>query len=324
MTDAVPAPASPVATPSTPDEAIGNFARGFLQEIERDDDPDQHDESQPKPEATEVETPEAETPAPVEDTTFEYDLDGEKVNVSEKLKGRLMADKDYRQKTMALAESRRQLEALTANAQQTALQAQQMAPYFAQLNQMDSRAQQLHQALQSQELAQDPLTYNRVQGELAILLRNRDAYAQGLSQQTEQLSARQKAIQAQKLALDVPKLLEEFPEIAKPEVQQQLVKLAQDAGLPQEAIDYLNYSAAGAKIVAMAFRYQTMVKDQATSRAKLQEKVKGLPAASPSSRAPDKAAKDQQLTKQWQKGGGKMSDPTLDAILRSRLRGNST
>jgi hypothetical protein len=54
-----------------------------------------------------------------------------------------MADKDYRQKTMATAEQRKQLETLTATAERTIQQAQQMAPYIAQLNQMDSHAQRL-------------------------------------------------------------------------------------------------------------------------------------------------------------------------------------
>jgi predicted chitinase len=160
-----------------------------------------------------------------------------------------------------------------------------------------------------------------VQGELAILLHNKDRFAQGLHQEVSKFTAQQQELRAKQLALDAPKLFEDFPDLKKPEAQQQLAQYVGEAGLPQEAIEFLNYSAPGVRLAWKARQYDLMVKDQAASRAKLQEKTKTLPAATQSSRAAESGAKDKQLRETWKKSGGKISDPAFDQLLRSKLRG---
>ncbi len=323
------APQSAPQQPQSNDEAISQFARGFLNDLDKNDNPEALDpneapeqEAPPQEEAeTQEAEQEAETPALPEVPMVEVELDdGEKVLVPEKVKHRMMADKDYRQKTMALSADKKQLEQHMATAQQVLAQAQQMAPYHAQLFAMENRAQQLHQALQSRELAQDPLEYNRVQGELAILLQTKNQAAQGLQQQMSQLSAQQQQLRAQQLHLDAPKLFEEFPDLAKPETAQKLGQYVRESGLPPEALDFLNYSAAGTKLAWKAHQYDVMVADQAKSRQKLQEKTKALPAATQSSRVADKGAKDKQLRADWQKRGGSINDPAFTELLRSKIR----
>lgn len=305
------------------DERISARARGFLQEIEENDDTEQLDEQA----APEVETPteevaqEAETPPPPEVPMVEVDIDGEKFTIPEKVKHRVMADKDYRQKTMEVAATKKHLEALTATATQIAQQAQQMAPYHAQLMQMDNHAQMLQQQMQQAQANQDPLAYNEAQGALAILLRNRDQSAQWLHQQTERLNAEQKQLRLQALSLEAPKLFQEFPDLAKPETQQKLAKYVTDSGLPQEALDFLNYSAAGTRLAWKAHQYDVLIAEQAKAKEKLAEKVKGLPSATQSSRAPDKGAQNKQLRDQWRKNGGSINDPAFSAYLRNKLRG---
>lgn len=306
------------------EEKIGSLARGFLQEIEENDDTEQNgageDSQPPQDETEEPQEPEAETPPPEpEEPQVEIELEGKKATIPEWVKHRVMADKDYRQKTMEVAAERKQLGQLMATAAQIAQQAQALAPYHAQLNQMDSHAQFLNQRLQSPELAQDPVEFNRVQGELAILLRNRDHFANGLQQQVSQLTAHQQQLRANTLQLEAPKLLQEFPDLAKPESQKKLAQYVQEAGLPPEAIEYLNYSAPGVRLAWKAHQYDVMVAEQAKAKEKLNEKVKGLPAAQ-TSRAP-KGAQDKQLHEKWQKGGGKFSDPAFSALLKQRLKG---
>ncbi len=326
------APAAAAAAPVTQevqsnDEAIGSLARGFLGAIEKDEDPNQNpidealiEEGQPQAEA-EAEEPqqEAETPALPEIPMVEVDIDGEKYTIPEKVKHRVMADKDYRQKTMEVAATKKQLEQLTATATQIAQQAQQLAPYHAQLYQVDARVNQLSQALQSPELAADPVSYNRVQGELAILLHQKGQLAQGLTQHTTNLTQQQQQLREKQLQLEAPKLFEEFPDLQKADTQQRLVKYIQDSGLPPEAMDYLNYSVPGAKLAWKAHQYDVMVKEQAASRAKLQAKVKDLPSATQSSRAANKGAQDKQLLEQWQKNGGKPTDAAFTQLLRSKI-----
>lgn len=303
--------AAPVEQP-TIDERIGNIAQGFLRDLETNDDPDQiHEES---PQETPVEeapaevAQEAETPIP-ETPLVEVDIDGEKYQIPEKVKHRVMADKDYRQKTMEVAAERKQLETLTATAAQLAQQAQQLAPYHAQLHHMDTRAQFLQQSLSRPELQQDPVEFNRVQGELAILLHQRGQFANGLQQAQAHFTAEQEKVRAHQLAMDAPKLFQKFPDLEKPENREKLGKYVRDAGLPQEAIAFLNYSAAGTELAWKAHQFDVMVADQAKAKAKLAEKTKDLPAASQSSRAVDVSAKDQQARKEWQKRGAKWNDP---------------
>src|SRR5688572_26161599 len=159
---AAASPAAPEA-PQTIDERIGNIAQGFLSDLETNDDPDQiHEESpqqaveEPQPEAPPEADQEAEKPIP-EIPLVEVDIDGEKYQIPEKVKHRVMADKDYRQKTMELSATRKQMEQLTATAAQLAQQAQQMAPHHARLYSLDNQAQYLNQRLQSQELQSDPV-----------------------------------------------------------------------------------------------------------------------------------------------------------------------
>lgn len=304
------------------DERIGSFARGFLQEIESNDDTEQNGTVDPEPQAEETETPpepEAETPPPEpEEPLVEIELEGKKAKVPEWVKHRTMADKDYRQKTMEVAAERKQLGQLMATAAQIAQQAQALAPYHAQLQQMDSHLQYLNQKLQSGELREDPIAENRAMSEMAILMRNRDHLANGIQQETSRLEAQQKSLRAEKLKLEAPKLLQEFPDLAKPETQQKLAQYVQNEGLPPEAIEFLNYSAPGVKLAWKAHQYDVLIAEQAKAKEKLNEKVKGLPAAQPS-RAP-KGAQDKSLQEKWQKSGGKFNDPTFDALLRQRLR----
>ena len=249
----------------------------------------------------------------------EVEFDGRKASVPAWVKHRMMADKDYRQKTMELSATRKQMEQLTATAAQLAQQAQQMAPHNARLYQLESYAQNLNQQLQNPELRNDPVEYNRVLGELNLALHQRTQVANGLQQQQSHFSAQESQLRAQQLALDAPKLFEQFPDLQKPETQQKLARYVLDEGLPQDAIAFLNWSAAGTKLAWKAHQYDVMVADQEKAAKKLQEKVKTLPPANPSSRAVDSGANDKQAREQWKKRGGRINDPAFDAYLKGKL-----
>lgn len=315
-----PAAVAQAAAPSI-DERVSNIAQGFLADLESNPDPDQIPEESPQdggdgegnppPVETEAqEQPEAEKPSP-ETPMVEVDVDGVKYNVPEAVKHRVMADKDYRQKTQEVSALRKHYEQVTATATQLAQQAQQLAPYHAQLFAMENHANFLAQQLRSQELASDPVSYNRVQGELSILLHQKDKFAAGLQQQTQKLTEEQNKLRAHQLQIDAPKLFATFPELQKSETQQKLAQYVRDEGLPEEAIAFLNFSAAGTRMAWKAHQYDVMVADQAKAKAKLAEKAKTLPAANPSSRAVDTSAKDKQDRKDWQKRGAKWNDPSF-------------
>ena len=322
------------AAPVTNDEKIGDFAKGFLQDIEEHQDPDQRepDEEQAQEEVPSEEQPvEGEEQAEAEEATpqepeipmVELELeDGEKVLVPEKAKAGYMRDKDYRQKTMALAEVRKTLEQVTAQAQQSAVQAQQMAPYFAQLHSMDSRAAQLDQALRSPDLVNDPIEYNRTQGELAILLRNRDQLASNLHYAQSQFFEQQAQIRAQRLSVEAPKLFEEIPDLAKNEVREGLGKYVREQGLSEEEYAHINFSPVATKLAWKAQQYDRMVKEQAAAKKAVVTKVaKPGATASSSSRAGEPGPNVKQLRSDWRKDGNHINSPAFDAMLRARLRG---
>lgn len=324
-----PAPKPPI------DDRIANFAQGFLADVEKNDDPDGFEradeveapqEEAPVEEQTQEQEPQPEAeqaiPEPAE-PVIEFELeDGKKLQVPEALKPHLMRDKDYRQKTMALAEQRKTLEQLTTQAQQVATQSQQMAPYFAQLYAMDTRADQIQRALTSELMTNDPVEFNRAQGELAILLRNRDQLAAWTNQAESHLKAQQAEILEKKLAVDAPKLFEEIPELAKPESRQELAKYLRGQGLSDVELLHVNYSTTAAKLAWKAKQYDQMVKDNVKAAEKLKQQVKTLPPVAPNSRAPvDTRAQQDKLRKQWRKEGGKHTSEAFDQMLAARLRG---
>jgi len=332
MTDQVQA--APVATPQAPqtnDEAIGQYARGFLNDLQVNDDPDQmnhgiDEEEAPateeaQPEDGEQQEAEEATPETPEIPVVEVEIDGEKFQVPEKLKGRLMADKDYRQKTMALAEQRKQFDYLTANVQQLATQAQQMAPYHAQLYAMENRAQQLQAALTPEFRANDPIEYNNTQGELAILLRNRDQFASQLGQAQSHFQQQFQQAQSQRLAAEAPALFEEIPALKEESVRTNLVRYLREQGADDQALGYIDFSTFGTKLAFKAQQYDRMVAELAKSKVKLAEKVKTTPPVASQSRVANVNAQEKQLQKDWKKGGGKIHDPAFSMLLRNKLRG---
>ena len=322
--------------PQSNDEKIGSFARGFLDDLERNQDSAQLDPNDDGQEAQEQQEPQAEpqaeeqpqeeaeeaTPQEAEVRLVEVELeDGKRVQVPEELKPHIMRDKDYRQKTMALADQSREVAQLRQKAEQVAQMAEQLAPYNAQLFAMDNHAQQIQQSLTQELLNSDPIEFNRRQGELSLLYRNRDVLAANLDRYRANIAEQTAEVRYKQLAAEAPKLFEEIPELAKPEIREQLGGWVKSQGLNQEEINYIGFSPAATKIAWKARQFDLMQKQQAASKAKLQTAAKVSPTAGNTSRAPDAGAKEKQLRAEWKKGGASVQDDRLADILRHRLRG---
>ena len=316
--------------PVTNDDKIGLFAKAALGELTQDGDVNQMDadltegEQEPQEAAPEgqEDQPEAEeaTPDGSEIPMVEVELeDGTKVQVPENIKAHVMRDKDYRQKTMALAEMRKGYEQLAQQAQQVAAQAQQLAPYHAKLQLMEGRAQFLQQSLTHELANNDPIEFNKMQGELAILLRERDSLANGLQYEQGRVNEYQQMLKMQQLSIEAPKLFEEIPDLAKQEERESLGKYVLEQGLNHEEYQYLNFSVPGTRLAWKARQYDRLVAQQAQTKAKLQTQVKTLPPVSKSSRSVDNAANIKQAKQDWKRGGGKIHDANFSALLRQRI-----
>ncbi len=321
--------------PQTNDEKIGSFARGFLEDLESNQDterldpndqPEEEVEQQPEGEAEPQEEVQEEaeeaTPQEPEIPMVEVELeDGKKVQVPEDVKPHIMRDKDYRQKTMALAEQNKAVAQLRQQVEQVAQLAEQLAPFNAQLFAMDNHAQQIQQSLTRELLQSDPIEFNRLQGELSLLYRNRDVLAANLDRQKAYIAEQSAEVRYRQLAAEAPKLFEEIPELAKPEVREQLGGWVKSQGLNQEEINYIGFSPAATKIAWKARQFDLMQKQQAASKQKLQTQAKTAPTVGKTSRAVDDGAKVKQLRHEWKKSGGSIQDEAFDQLLRHKLRG---
>lgn len=146
--------------------------------------PDHPSEGQPSGEPSEAQQPQARPLGELFADDALYEDEGRYITGAE-LKGERMMERDYRQKTMAAAEERRQhaqqvetaVQALTANAQALAGQLE------AQDRVLDQKVQQVQQAMHT---ASDPQTWQRLQQELQALGQQQAVVAQEYQQLTNQ------------------------------------------------------------------------------------------------------------------------------------------
>lgn len=140
---------------------------------------------QAKHEASPVETP-AETPkepeGQPEDDFATVEVDGTEYRVPKELQDHLLRDRDYRHKTMELAEVKKSVEAEKQFVAQAKMAAQHLAPLLAQASILDSQLQQLD-ATNWAELSQtDPLQYSNLQHMRRNLIDQRNALGNQLGQ----------------------------------------------------------------------------------------------------------------------------------------------
>lgn len=304
------------------EDRIGNLANSFLEGLETDQDPDRiapAEQPEPEPEdATEDEgEAEAETPPP-EAGLEEVEFEGKQYSVPKEIKNALLRQDDYTRKTQDIAATRKNFEVITRQAQELTQRAQQLAPLNAQLFAMQSQAKQLREQLTPNLRQDDPITYNTIQGELGLLTQDIQQFHGQLTYAQQEQANQLQEVRRKQLMADLPMLVKAVPDIAKKEVQDALANYAIDNGLPDEALDYMRFSAPAVKILWQSQQYEKMVANQVKSKAAIQEKVKSLPAVKPG--RSQQAAPIKDLQAAWKKDGGKMSSPAFDALLAARLK----
>lgn len=315
------APAPQEVTPQNVDDAIGAFAGSFLDQMDQEDgvQPEQPQEV----EAAEQEQPEAEEPeaeAQPETEAELLEIDGNQYqlpkDLAEKVKewrGAGLRQEDYTRKTQELAESRKANERILQEAARLQETAKQLAPAYAQVQAMASRAQAIRQALTAELRANDPIEFNNLQGEYAILVNDLNIASGQIQQLEGGLEQQREQLLIQSMQEQLPALLNEIPEIAKEEVRASLTQYAIDSGLSDAAIKQIKFMPAAVKILWKAQQYEALTKQQAQAQKSLKSKTATLPPVkSGKSVAPDAR---QKLLKEWKASGGKHTDARLDALL---------
>lgn len=187
---------------------------------------------------------------------------------------------DYTQKTQALAEQQRQVQAVLQRAQEIEQLATQAAPELAQVKALESQLQQWDKVDWVQLATDNPLEYPKHQAQYDAMRR---AYAQAVNQyqqKTQAIQQRRQAITADQLRQERTRLADLVPEFKD---ETKFAKAAGDIrgyliglGAPSEAVDALS-DALSVSVAYKAMRYDQLLKAKT-------DKVKQLRTAPPVTR----------------------------------------
>ena len=137
-----------------------------------------------------------ETEAPAEeDDSEEVDYEGEKYKLPKKLKDALLRQQDYTQKTQAVAEQRRALEAQAQQVQQHAQLSQQYVAEYAEALALDKELAQYKTINWNQLMDADPVQAMKLDRQMRDIQARRDAVVSSVTQKQQA-----QAIEAQRIA----------------------------------------------------------------------------------------------------------------------------
>lgn len=321
-----------MSVPQAQPQTTQSLAQRLLADADSASPPEAVEQPQAAEPGAEVQEPVAQENAEqpegqAEPDLVEWELDGEKVQVPAKLKDYLMRDKDYRQKTMALAEDAKLTKAaqqtfdqLAQHAQSLVQQAQQLAPVYGQVTALDQQIQQIKSYLTPQLKATDPLAFNNLGTELFLLSQQRQEIFNSAQAQMAQYRQRMDAVNAQanqvrtqQAIAEVKKAIPQFSEQVSREVGEYVAK----SGLPQEALAYMDSSAPAFLLAWKAAQYDRI---QAEAKTSLKKVENAAPIAKPSAKAQtsESKARMDRLQEQFRKSGGKDTNLSRE-ILREKL-----
>lgn len=334
---------SETAAAPTPESRLSALADSMIQEAD-DANPDAWENEQPAEEApkdgeaTQPEEAQPEEPQGQAPELVEIELDGEKYQVPKKVAEGTMKEKDYRQKTMELAEERKGAEAVKAEltnlAQQArtlAEQAQRFAPAFGQVAAIDGQIQNLQRQLTAELRATDPVAFAALGTDLQLLANHRMGLVQHLDQAVRQHQAQLAEVTAKANHQRVQRALPELNKAVPGGFTQEAAKRAHEylvnSGLSAElnevmpgALDTLNYLPKAVLTMWKAAEYDRLQANIKTS----QKKVENLPpVARPSAKvqSSEQKAKTEKLRDKFRETGGKDSQLSR-ALIHERLFGS--
>lgn len=318
---AAPAVPAPLQQAQQVDDAIGAFANRYMDEVQAEyqSEGDQPTQDQP-PVENEEEAPEAEAEAQPTEEVEALEIDGAEYQLPKALAERVkelknagLRQDDYTRKTQEVAESRKQLEKVAEEVSKLQESAKQLAPAYAHIQAMASRAQAIRQQLTPELRANDPIEFNTLQSEFAILV-NELNVANGQVQHFEgQLNAQRDQVRRQMMAEQIPALMKEIPELAQEETRVSLRNFASKQGLSDAVIEEISYMPAAVKMLYKAMQYDKLVNQQAQAKQALKSKVQALPPVKGGKGVPPDAKK--QTMKEWKSRGGKFTDDALTSLL---------
>lgn len=332
------APISPISAPSSVDNQIADIGNAFLKDIDENPDPNRNnlamrqeeapqDESPPEDGAEPSETTDAEsgqeTPQ-TEEELEEAEYEGKQYRVPKELKNALLRQADYTRKTQEIAERGKQLDRMTQASQVLFQQAMQFAPLFGQAQALEQHIQALQSQLTPELESTDLAGYLKSQNQLTQALYRRQELMGFMQRAGSQFQTQQAAMKQQAIESAAPILQKEIPDFGKPETQRAVASYAKDAlGFSEADLQAANWSPGIFRALYKAMQFDKGAATAVQKAKEVRAKVQNLPPVKPTGRQPSQSreGREKEIAQTWKKGGGKLTDPALDALLRNRLGG---
>ncbi len=266
----------------------------------------------PQAPETQAEAPEADPTAGWE----EVEVNGVRVQVPPEVAKGVMQEKDYTQKSQALADERRALAAREQSVQIQQQAVQYVQPLIAKGQQLDAMLQDFQKIDWQTLQMNDPLQYATKRADQAALYQERQALIQNFEQAKQYIGQQRQQAMAQAAQAAAPILKRAIPDWG-PEKDMALTKYALGAGAPAE--DLMGLATKPWAVVALekARKYDELQ----ASRAQLPKKVQGLsPVAKPGAKSTVEAsgqASYRNAMEQLKKSGGK-DKGALRALIKAK------
>lgn len=230
----------------------------------------------------------------------EIEYDGEKYKVPKALREAFLRQQDYTQKTQAVAEQRRALEAQAAEMQREAEARQQLFAEYAEAYALDNQLKQYSQIDWAALIESDPQQAMLLDRQMRELQQNRDNLVASFTQKQQQ-----QALQAQQEAArrlqEGRAVLERDIKGWSPEVAKQLNVYGQEAGFSAEELSNVS-DPRYIKVLHKAWQFDQMMKQQATKpKPAPQEKPVTRITASKGTASKDPSQMSQEEFEAWRK-----------------------
>lgn len=282
------------------EEALVERAAKYVEQFdaEQDDTPLELQKDEPEPEGqapTEEapEAPEVEAQPAVDEFEIVFNGQPEKVSRAEMIE-LAQKGKDYTQKTQALAESSRTMQATMQRAQEMLNLAPYVTQDLAQVKALEANLAQFQNVDWVALATNDPLEYPKHRAQYDIALQAHQQAISRFQQSASKYQQQQQAIAQQVLVQEAQAMRQVIPEWANQEVYQkeatEIARFLVSRGIPQEYVDNLGRNAGDAIAVALArdaWKYSQL---KSGKDAKVGQVRNAPPVPRPSASAPSAAA----------------------------------
>jgi len=193
-----------------------------------------------------------------EDDSEEVDYEGEKYKLPKKLKDALLRQQDYTQKTQAVAEQRRAIEAQALQIQQQAQLSQQYVAEYAEALSLDKELAQYQNINWNQLMDADPVQAMKLDRQMRELQARRDHVVSSVTQKQQAQQFESQRIAAQRLA-EGRAVLEREIKGWTPETAKALASFGKEQGFTEAELAQVN-DPRTVKLLHKAWQYDQLMK----------------------------------------------------------------